>query len=289
MEICVAKNAGSCYGVARSLDIVEKSSSEDGKIATLGELIHNPLVVADLEENKGVINVSSVEEAVEKGIDKLIIRSHGVPLEVLREAEESGIEIVDATCPYVKNVASSACLLAGLYPAVVIIGKSGHPEVGSVASYIRAAASEVYIGETVEEVDKFLPELKELNDSIGVVSQTTQSVEVFEDMVKYLKDNGVKVEVENTICVATKKRQESASELAKQVDAMLVIGGHNSSNTNHLADLCKENCEKVFHIESVEELKGVDLSSINKLGITAGASTPKSQIDKILDEIKTMS
>ncbi|MDO5426446.1 MAG: 4-hydroxy-3-methylbut-2-enyl diphosphate reductase [Coriobacteriia bacterium] len=289
MEICVAKNAGACYGVSRSLDIVKGSCNDSRKIATLGELIHNPLVVKELSEELGVSVVDSVKEAAEKGIEKLIIRSHGVPLEVLREAEESGIEIVDATCPYVKNVASSASLLAGLYPAVVIIGKHGHPEVGSVASYIRAAASEVYIGETVEEVDKFLPELKELNDSVGVVSQTTQSVEVFEDMVKYLKDSGVKVEVENTICVATKKRQESAAELAKQVDAMLVIGGHNSSNTNHLADLCKENCEKVFHIESVEELKGVDLSSVNKLGITAGASTPKSQIDKILDEIKTMS
>ena len=289
MEICVAKNAGACYGVTRSLDLALQTSKSEGKVATLGELIHNPLVVEDLNNNYGISAVSTVNEVKNNGVDKLIIRSHGVPLEVLREAEESGIEIVDATCPYVKNVASSASLLAGLYPAVVIIGKSGHPEVGSVASYIRAAASEVYIGETVEEVDKFLPELKELNDSVGVVSQTTQSVEVFEDMVKYLKDNGVKVEVENTICVATKKRQESAAELAKQVDAMLVIGGHNSSNTNHLADLCKENCEKVFHIESVEELKKVDLSGINKLGITAGASTPKSQIDKILDEIKTMS
>ena len=285
MEICVAKNAGACYGVSRSLDIVKGSCNDSGKIATLGELIHNPLVVKDLSDELGVSVVKSVKEAAEKGIDKLIIRSHGVPLEVLREAEESSIEIVDATCPYVKNVASSASLLAGLYPAVVIIGKSGHPEVGSVASYIRAAASKVYIGETVEDVDKFLPELKELNDSVGVVSQTTQSVEVFEDMVKYLKDNGVKVEVENTICVATKKRQESAAELAKQVDAMLVIGGHNSSNTNHLADLCKENCEKVFHLESVEELKKVDFSGINKLGITAGASTPKSQIDEIRESV----
>lgn len=289
MEIVVAKNAGACYGVTRSLDLALQTSKSEGKVATLGELIHNPLVVEDLNNNYGISAVSTVNEAKNNGVDKLIIRSHGVPLEVLREAEESGIEIVDATCPYVKNVASSASLLAGLYPAVVIIGKHGHPEVGSVASYIRAAASEVYIGETVEEVDKFLPELKELNDSVGVVSQTTQSVEVFEDMVKYLKDNGIKVEVENTICVATKKRQESAAELAKQVDAMLVIGGHNSSNTNHLATLCRENCSRVYHIESEEELKKVDLSGINILGITAGASTPKSQIDKILDEIKTMS
>lgn len=283
MEICVAKNAGACYGVTRSLDLALQTSKSEGKVATLGELIHNPLVVEDLNNNYGISAVSTVNEAKNNGVDKLIIRSHGVPLEVLREAEESGIEIVDATCPYVKNVASSASLLAGLYPAVVIIGKSGHPEVESVSSYISAAGSKCFVFETIDECDKFIPELKELNDSIGVVSQTTQSVEVFEDIVKYLKDSGVKVEVENTICVATKKRQESAAELAKQVDAMLVIGGHNSSNTNHLADLCKENCEKVFHLESVEELKGIDLSSVSKLGITAGASTPKSQIDEIVD------
>lgn len=282
MEICVAKNAGSCYGVARSLDIVEKASAEGGKIATLGELIHNPLVVKDLAENKGVVNVASVSEAVEKGIEKLIIRSHGISLEILDELKKTDIEIIDATCPYVKNVASSASLLAGLYPAVVIIGKKGHPEVEAVASYVRAAGSKCFIGENSEEINRFLPKLKELNDTIGVVSQTTQSVEVFQDIVRYLEENKVKVEVENTICVATKKRQESAVELAKEVDAMLVIGGHNSSNTNHLAALCGKNCSNVVHIESSEELKNIDFSRINKLGVTAGASTPKSQIDSIL-------
>lgn len=283
MEIFVAKNAGACYGVTRSLDLASKAS---GKCGTLGELIHNPLVVKDLADNKGLIKVNSVKEALDKGIEKLIIRSHGVPLEVLSEAQESGIEIIDATCPYVKNVASSASLLAGLYPAVIIVGKEGHPEVESVASYIRAAGSKCYVGEDHEEIDKFLPEIIRLNDLIGVVSQTTQSVEVFEEMVKYLQDKGVKVEVENTICVATKKRQESAAELAKKVDAMLVIGGHNSSNTAHLAALCRQNCDKVFHVESKDELKKVDLSDINKLGITAGASTPKSQIEQIISYLQ---
>lgn len=282
MEICVAKNAGACYGVSRSLDIVKGSRNDSGKIATLGELIHNPLVVKELSDDFGVSVVKSVKEAMDKGIEKLIIRSHGVPLDVLSEAQESGIEIIDATCPYVKNVASSASLLAGLYPAVVIIGKKGHPEVEAVASYVRAAGSKCFIGENSEEINRFLPELKELNDTIGVVSQTTQSVEVFQDIVRYLEENKVKVEVENTICVATKKRQESAAELAKEVDVMLVIGGHNSSNTNHLAALCGKNCSNVVHIESSEELKNIDFSRINKLGVTAGASTPKSQIDSIL-------
>ncbi len=280
MEICVAKNAGSCYGVTRSLDLASKAS---GKCATLGELIHNPLVVKDLADNNGLVKVESVKEALDKGIEKLIIRSHGISLEILDELKKTDIEIIDATCPYVKNVASSASLLAGLYPAVVIIGKKGHPEVEAVASYVRAAGSKCFVGEDHEEIDKFLPEIIKLNDLIGVVSQTTQSVEVFQDIVRYLEEKKVKVEVENTICVATKKRQESAAELAKEVDAMLVIGGHNSSNTNHLAALCRQNCDKVFHIESEEELNEIDLSGIIKLGVTAGASTPKSQIDSILD------
>lgn len=285
MEIVVAKNAGACYGVTRSLDMVERTRSGNDKIATLGDLIHNPLVIANLKKT-GVESVGSVAESQEKGIEKLIIRSHGISLEILEELKNTDIDIVDATCPYVKNVASAASLLASLYPAVIIIGKNGHPEVESVSSYVRFAGAKCYVCETIDEVDKILPELLELKDSIGVVSQTTQSVEVFESTVNYLKDSGVKVEIENTICAATKKRQESAAELAKKVDAMIVIGGHNSSNTNHLADLCKENCEKVYHLESVEELKKVDLLGINKLGITAGASTPKSQIDEIVEFIK---
>lgn len=283
MEILVAKNAGACYGVSRSLDLVLKTSKSNGKVATLGELIHNPLVVKDLAENKGVVNVASVSEAVEKGIEKLLIRSHGVPLEVLNEAESSGIEIIDATCPYVKNVQSTASLLAGLYPAVVIVGKKGHPEIESVSSVVIASGSKCFIGENSEEINRFLPELKELNDTVGVVSQTTQSIEVFEDIVKYLEENGLKIEVENTICVATKKRQQSAVELAKKVDAMLVIGGKNSANTCHLAALCGKYCQHVVHIESSEDLKGVDFSAVEKLGVTAGASTPKEQISEIVE------
>lgn len=282
MEIIVAKNAGACYGVTRSLDLALQTSKSIGKVATLGELIHNPLVVKNLFDKYRIFTVTSVEEAKDKGIETIIIRSHGVPLEVLEEAKASGIKVVDATCPYVKNVATAASLLASLYPAVIIVGKEGHPEVESVASYIRAAGSKCCIFETVAKANKFLPELLKLSGKIGVVSQTTQSVEVFNDIVKFLEDNGLKTEVENTICVATKKRQESAIELSKQVDAMLVIGGHNSSNTNHLAELCRENCNKVYHIECESELNEVDLTGVNKLGITAGASTPKSQIDDII-------
>lgn len=282
MEIIVAKNAGACYGVSRSLDLALKAAKSGKKVATLGELIHNPLVVKNLHDEYNIAVVDSIDQAKAEVIDTLIIRSHGVPIDILQEAKNSGIEVVDATCPYVKNVCSAASLLAGLYPSVIIIGKIGHPEVESVASYIRAVGSKSYIAETSEEIDKFLLEILALNDVVGVVSQTTQSVEVFDDMIKYLKDKGVKAEVENTICVATKKRQDSAIELSKKVDAMIVVGGHNSSNTNHLAELCRDNCPKVYHIESEAELKETDFTGVKKLGVSAGASTPKQQIDDII-------
>lgn len=243
MEIIVAKNAGACYGVTRSLEIVTDVAKQGKITATLGELIHNPLVVQDLKENFGVGSVDSVDDALNNNVEKLIIRSHGVSLDILDQAQKSGIEIIDATCPYVKNVQNTASILASLYPAVIIIGKAGHPEIKSVSSFITKQGTKCFVGETREEIDEFIDEVLALNDSAGVVSQTTQSAEVFEDMLEYLRQKGLKLEVENTICAATKKRQESAEELAGQVDVMIIIGGHNSSNTNHLAQLCKKHCK----------------------------------------------
>lgn len=282
MKILVANNAGACYGVNRSLDIVEKASSDEKNIATLGELIHNPKVVLDLKSKYGIDSVSSVEDAKSNDIDTLIVRSHGIAVDVYKQAEQANIELIDATCPYVKNVQTTASVLAGLYPAVIIVGREGHPEVESVSSFILEQGSKCFVVQTKEQIDKYIDEILALNDSIGIVSQTTQSAEVFDDMVDYLKSKGVKLEIENTICAATKKRQSAACDLSKKVDVMIVLGGKNSSNTNHLADLCSKNCDKVYHIESAEELDLSLLDGIGVLGITAGASTPKSQIDSLL-------
>lgn len=286
MKVFVADNAGACYGVSRSLEIVEHNSNDGIKTATLGELIHNPQVVQDLAENFDVVSVDSVNQAISNNISRLIIRSHGVSVDTLNECQNSNLEIIDATCPYVKNVQNTASLMASLYPAVIIIGKHGHPEVKSVASFIENNNSRCFVGETVEEIDNFLPALLQINDSIGVVSQTTQSVEVFEDMVAYLKSRGIKLEVENTICVATQKRQSSAIELSKNVDAMIVIGGHNSSNTNHLALLCEENCKNVFHIETESDINLENLQEFKSIGITAGASTPHKYVDVIVNKLQ---
>lgn len=285
MQIIVANNAGACYGVNRSLEIVMNAVKSCKKIATLGDLIHNPIVIADLDINYNIKSVSSVEAANSLGVDVLVIRSHGVPIDVVEKAESQGIEVIDATCPYVKNVQTTASLLAGLYPAVIIIGKAGHPEVESVSSYIKAQNTKCFVAETKDEIDEFIDELISLKDTVGVVSQTTQSNQVFEDMIEYLKNKGVKLEIENTICAATKKRQQAAIDLSTQVDAMLVVGGKNSSNTNHLADLCREHCKKTFHIESLGDLNTYDLKDVETLGISAGASTPKSHIDSIVETL----
>lgn len=282
MQINIANNAGACYGVNRSLDIVKDAASKYTNIATLGDLIHNPAVVKDLRDKYSIKSVESVSQAVESGIEVLIIRSHGVSLDVIDQAKSAGIKIIDATCPYVKNVQNTAMILAGLYPAVIIIGKLGHPEIESVASYVKAQSTKCFIVQTKQEIDRILPELKSINDSIGVVSQTTQSAPVFDEIVDYLSSQGIKLEIENTICASTKKRQNAAIELSKKSQAMIVLGGKNSSNTNHLADLCKDNCEHVYHIETANELNPKWLENVSNLGITAGASTPKEHIEKLL-------
>lgn len=285
MKLIVAKNAGACYGVNRSLEIVKKIANEDKKVCTLGELIHNPIVVEELSTKYNISSIDDVDSALSSGVESLVIRSHGVAIDVVKKAEKNNIEIIDATCPYVKNVQTTASILAGLYPAVIIVGKNGHPEVESVSSYICAQGSKCFILETKEEVDEYIDEIASLNDSIGLVSQTTQSGDTFDMVVEYIKSKGINLEIENTICAATKKRQTSALSLSKEVDAMLVIGGKNSSNTTHLVDLCKKNCARVYHIEVPEEIEELDLSGVKTLGLSAGASTPKDQIDTVIDFI----
>lgn len=282
MDIIVAENAGACYGVNRSLEIVEQASRSGNKIATLGDLIHNPIVVKELRDKYNIFSVDGVNSAKNHDVDTIIIRSHGVPIDQIENAKKLGLEVIDATCPHVKNVQVTAKNLAEIYSAVILVGKSGHPEVESVSSYVKAAGAMCFVGQSKEEFDSILPQLKKINSKIGVVSQTTQSLDVFNEMINYLETNGLELDIKNTICAATKKRQNYAIDLSKHVDAMIVLGGKNSSNTNHLADLCKKSAKLVFHIEDPKELNISDFQTIKTLGITAGASTPKTQINNLL-------
>ena len=268
MEVILAEHLGFCYGVKRAIEIARQHASTDGTSSTLGPIIHNPQMVERLK-NEGVGTVSSLDE-MEDGL--VIIRSHGVGPKVYEKAESRGLELVDATCPHVKKAQLSAKLLSEEGYTVVIVGEKNHPEVKSIFEWTEQNA---YIIETEAEVDA-LPSIGKL----GIVSQTTFSGEKFRSIVSCLLEKSREIKILRTICTATDLRQASALELAKKVDVMIVVGGKNSANTSRLAQLCATKC-KTYHIETVAELQDEWLDHVNKIGITAGASTP----DWIIKEV----
>lgn len=268
MEVILAEHLGFCYGVKRAIEIARQNASTDGTSSTLGPIIHNPQMVERLK-NEGVGTVGSLDE-MEDGL--VIIRSHGVGPEVYEEAESRGLELVDATCPHVKKAQLSAKLLSEEGYTVVIIGEKNHPEVKSIFEW---TAQDAYIIEAEAEADA-LPSIGKL----GVVSQTTFSGEKFRSIVSHLLEKSREIKILRTICTATDLRQTAALELAENVDVMIVVGGKNSANTSRLAQLCATKC-KTYHIETVAELQDDWLKNVNKIGITAGASTP----DWIIKEV----
>ena len=259
MEIILAEYLGFCYGVKRAIRIAREHT--DGTSCTLGPIIHNPQMVERLQsEGVDVVeNLSDMEEGT------IIIRSHGVGPQVYQEAESKGLKIVDATCPYVKKAQLSAKKLVEEGYKVVIVGEKNHPEVKSIFEW---SNNKAIILETEEEATEISSCQK-----LGIVSQTTVSGERFKRIVDKLLEKSSDIKILRTICTATDQRQAAAIELAQKVDLMLVIGGKNSANTTRLAQLCEEKC-RTYHIETVEELSPEWLDQIEKIGITAGASTP---------------
>ena len=268
MEVILAEHLGFCYGVKRAIEIARENASPDGTSSTLGPIIHNPQMVARLK-NEGVGTVGSLDE-MEDGL--VIIRSHGVGPKVYEEAESRGLELVDATCPHVKKAQLSAKLLSEEGYTVVIVGEKNHPEVKSIFEWTAHGA---HIIETEAEAEA-LPRIGKL----GIVSQTTFSGEKFRSIVSCLLEKSREIKILRTICTATDLRQEAALELAENVDIMIVVGGKNSANTSRLAQLCAIKC-KTYHIETAAELQEDWMKDVNKIGITAGASTP----DWIIKEV----
>ena len=272
MKVVRAAYAGACYGVQRALDLALKAVEDGGCAYTLGPLIHNPQVVAQLAEC-GVRAVDSVEDVA--GAGTVVIRSHGVTPEVKRSVAACGLPLVDATCPHVARAQRAAADLAEQGRHVVVVGEAGHPEVEGLVACAREAGAPVSVVAGPDD----LPET--LEGPVGVVVQTTQTREALDAVVAALEERGVQLLVKNTICFATRQRQEAAAALAGEVDAMVVIGGRNSSNTTRLADICAAACSRTHHVESPDEIDPAWLAGCGAVGVTAGASTPEGQIDAV--------
>jgi len=277
LQILLAKKAGFCSGVKRAFKITEDASRGDGKWSTLGPLVHNDQVV-DYFAAKGIHPVSTVDDIDTGGV---ILRTHGVSPEIISKAEEKGIHIQDATCPLVNHVHEMARLLIREGYAIIIFGDIDHPEIKGVLGCCHNRATVVA---NVEEARTFDGAKK-----LGIISQTTKDEKEFYAVVDVIVQKAQEVRVFNTLCSATRQRQEAARELSKEVDLMLVIGDQNSSNTKTLTQACQQTGVRTWQIQSAADIKPESLAGVNRVGITAGASTPDWIIKEVLDRMTEFS
>lgn len=277
VQIVVAKHAGACYGVERALKLARACAQESADaVHTLGPLIHNPIVVRDLEHS-GVQLAETLDDA-ESGT--LIIRTHGVVPQVVEEASSRGLTVLDATCPYVKKVHEAAAKLVSEGYQLLVIGEAGHPEVEGILGHAGAPA---YVVSNASELDDL-----ELSRKVGVVVQTTQTAARLSEVVAALAPRVKELCVVNTICKATGERQCAAAELAEASESMIVVGGKNSGNTRRLAEICSSLCTRTHHIESEDELEAAWFEGVSSVGITAGASTPQEHIERVKARIESL-
>jgi (E)-4-hydroxy-3-methyl-but-2-enyl pyrophosphate reductase len=277
VKVTVAEGAGFCFGVRRALKMAfEAVRRGQGSVVSIGPIIHNPQVVARLEDE----GLRVVEDLSEQSGGTLIVRSHGLPTSSLEEARARGMEIVDATCPFVKQAQERAAQLEREGHFVIVVGEKDHPEVLSITGGLRRHA-------LVVDGTKPLPALPEA-ERYGVVSQTTQPREHLLAVVGPLLEETRELKVFNTICDATFERQESALELARDVDVMLVVGGRNSANTRRLWELCKATGCDAHQIETADELDPEWFRGKEAVGITGGASTPQWIIDEVVEAVAEM-
>ena len=279
MKVVLAKHAGFCFGVKRATQMAFEAAGKDQKTFTLGPIIHSPQVVHKLQE-MGVGLVKDLSGVQDGTGGTVIIRSHGVLASEMDEAYQKNLEVVDATCPFVKKAQEHVKYLSEAGYDVLVVGDADHPEVQGIVSY---GKKKVYVVASGDQVKK-LPKMGKM----GVVAQTTQSFDNLKSVVTECLRRSGEVRVYNTICDATAVRQEEATELASQVDCVIVIGGFNSANTRRLAEICTELQPRTHHIETAQEIDCSWFQGVETVGVTAGASTPKWIIDEVMDRIEVI-
>ena len=279
MTITLADSAGFCFGGKRAVDTVyHLLEDKEKKVYTLGPIIHNEQVVQDLNAN-GVGVVCNPEEiSGEDDNATLVIRSHGVSQDVIRRIKEKGLCYEDATCPFVKKIHQTVEEYSAKSYRIIIIGSKDHPEVQGILGWTNGRGTVI---ETAEEAEDF--SLADPQEKICIVSQTTFNYKKFQELVEIFSEKGYDIIAVNTICNATSTRQKEAEELAARSDAMIIIGGKHSSNSRKLYEICKNQCENTFFIQTADDLEGISFDSFASLGITAGASTPNNIIQEVLE------
>ena len=284
MEVIVGKLAGFCAGVHRAVENSNKVVEENGKVYCLGELVHNREVVNELE-SKGMVTIENIEEVEDNSI--VIFRAHGVTKEIYEIAKNKKLNVIDLTCINVLEV-HKKIEKESEDAFVILIGDKNHPEVIGSVSF--AKNGYYVVQEESDILDAYMEYEKNYIGKVKIFAQTTFSLSKFDDLVKEINNNFVEAEVDvfNTICLATSSRQAEMIKMSKELDNMIIVGGKNSANTKKLVDISKENCKKVYHVQTIDDLKEIDFSGVDRIGIMAGASTPKSSIEKIKEYLEKL-
>ena len=280
MKVELAKSAGFCFGVEKAVNTVyEEAKKNDEIVYTLGPIIHNEEVVKDMKR-RGVeaVNIEDLN-SLPKGT--VIIRSHGVSKDVYNFVKHSGHRVVDATCPFVKKIHAIVSVQSGKKKTVVIIGNPKHPEVMGIKGW---GDENTY---AVENIEQFINLNLKKDEEIVIVAQTTFNHKKFQEIIDKILFLGYDVRCFNTICNATQERQAEAKKIASNVDAMIVIGDKKSSNTGKLVEICQEECKNTVFIQTLEDLNYDALLSVDSVGITAGASTPKHIIEEVQNIVRS--
>lgn len=285
LKYIVGEKAGFCFGVKNAVDSAKKKLESEKNMCCLGEIVHNAEVVKDLE-NRGMKFIEYLDENTNK--ETTIIRAHGVSKSIYEEAEDNNIKLLDLTCPYVLRIHKMVSNYSEDNYYIFLVGAKKHPETIGTAGFCG-------VHYTILEDENDIPTAvenfrKSKLNKIFMVVQTTYNLEKFKkyanQVEEMFKDTNTEVKVENTICLATQERQEETNKISKEVDYMIIIGGRNSSNTKKLYEIAKKNCEDTICIETYKEIDINNLAEKKYVGIMAGASTPQSSIDEVVNLVK---